>query len=61
MAAVRRRRGRSLTDYFVAFVGLALIAFVVALIATSGSCRIGISPDVGVQPNRPQPTPRGTP
>jgi hypothetical protein len=53
----RRRRGRSLAEYFIAAVGLAIIVFVVALIATSGSCRIRISPEVGIQPSAPRPTP----
>jgi len=53
----RRRRGRSLAEYFIAAVGLAIIVFVVALIATSGSCRFRISPELGIQPSAPRPTP----
>jgi len=41
----------------VAFIGLALIAFVAALIATSGSCKVRMSPEIGVQPSAPRPTP----
>jgi len=57
----RRRRGRSLAEYFMAFVGLAILAFVVAVIATSGSCRLRLSPEVGLQPNAPHPTPTAVP
>ncbi|MFI5143852.1 MAG: hypothetical protein ACHQQS_01550 [Thermoanaerobaculales bacterium] len=46
-----------MSEYFVAFLGLALIVLVVALIATSGSCHLGMSPEVGVQPSQPHPTP----
>jgi hypothetical protein len=53
----RRRRGRSLAEYFMAFVGLVILVFVVALIASSGSCRFRISPEVGIQPSAPRPTP----
>jgi len=53
----RRRRGRSLAEYFMAAIGLAIIVFVVALIATSGSCRLRISPEVGIQPSTSHPTP----
>jgi len=53
----RRRRGRSLAEYFVAVIGLALIILVVTLIATSGSCRFRISPEVGIQPSAQRPTP----
>ncbi|MCJ7440378.1 MAG: hypothetical protein MUO25_02185 [Thermoanaerobaculaceae bacterium] len=53
----RRRRGRSLAEYFMAAIGLAIIVFVVALIATPGSCRFRISPEVGIQPSAPRPTP----
>jgi len=52
----RRRRGRSLAEYFVAIIGLAFLVFVVALIATSGSCRVRVSPEVGIQPPAPRPT-----
>jgi hypothetical protein len=53
----RRRRSRALAEYFMAAIGLALIALVVALIATSGSCRVRLSPEVGIQPSAPRPTP----
>jgi hypothetical protein len=53
----RRRKGRSVAEYFVAAIGLAFVAFVVALIATSGSCRVRVSPEVGIQPRAPAPTP----
>jgi hypothetical protein len=53
----RRHRGRSLVEYFMAAVGLAIIVFVVALIATSGSCKFRISPEAGIQPSAPRPTP----
>jgi len=57
----RRRSRHSPAEYFVAFIGLALIVFVVALVATSGSCQFGISPEVGVRPSQPRPTPTATP
>ena len=41
----------------MAAIGLAIIVFVVALIATSGSCRLRISPEVGIQPSTSHPTP----
>jgi hypothetical protein len=53
---MKRRRGRSAADYFMAFVGLAILAFVVAVIVTSDSCRLRVSPDLGVQPRAPRPT-----
>ncbi len=52
-----RRKGRPLTEYFVALLGLAIIAFVVAVIASPGSCRVRVSPEMGVQPAAPRPTP----
>jgi hypothetical protein len=57
----RRRRGRSLAEYFIAFLGLAFIAFVVGVIATSRSCRMQVSPEVGIQPHAPRPTPTALP
>jgi hypothetical protein len=51
----RRRRARSCSEYFLAALGLALLAFVVALIATSRSCRVGLSPEVGISPSSPTP------
>ncbi|MBZ5588599.1 MAG: hypothetical protein LAO05_08550 [Acidobacteriia bacterium] len=53
----KRRRGRSASEYFVAFLGLAIIVFVVAMIATSGSCKVRVSPELGIQPPVPHPTP----
>jgi hypothetical protein len=53
----RRRKARPVSDYFVAAIGVAVIAFVVALIATSGSCHLRISPEMGIQPSAPRPTP----
>ncbi len=41
----------------MAAIGLAILVFVVALIATSGSCQFRISPDLGIQPSAPRPTP----
>jgi len=56
-----RRSGRTATEYFVAAVGLALLVFIVALIATSGSCQFRINPEVGMQPSQPRPTAVPTP
>jgi hypothetical protein len=44
-------------EYFVAALGVLMIAGVVVIVATSESCRIGPSPDIGIQPSRPTPTP----
>jgi hypothetical protein len=52
----RRRRGRSLAEYFVAIIGLAFLVFLAALIATSGSCHARVSPEVGIRPHAPAPT-----
>jgi hypothetical protein len=57
----RRRRGRSLAEYFIAFLGLAFLAFVVAVIATPRSCRVRVSPEVGFQPHAPRATPTAIP
>ena len=57
----KRRKGRPASEYFVAAVGIALIAFVVALIATSGSCKVRLSPEIGMQPSAPRPTPTASP
>jgi hypothetical protein len=48
-----RKARHSATEYFVAFLGLALVVFVVGVIATSDSCRVQPSPDLGVQPAVP--------
>ncbi len=53
----KRRRGRPASEYFVAFIGVALLALIVALIATSGSCKVRVSPEMGVQPGAPPPSP----
>ncbi len=53
----RQRRGRMIAEYFLATVGVALIAFVVVLIATSGSCRIRMSPELLEAPGATRPTP----
>ena len=57
----RKRRSRSATEYFLAALGVALIVFVVVLIATSGSCRVRMSPEIGDQPQRQRPTPTASP
>jgi len=46
-----------IAEYFLATVGVALIAFVVVLIATSGSCRIRMSPELLEAPGATRPTP----
>jgi hypothetical protein len=56
----RKRRRRPVTDYFVAVLGIALLAFIVAVVATSGSCHLRVSPEVGLQPASPRPTPAPT-
>jgi len=61
MSRSRNRRRRSLADYFVAAIGVALLALVVAVIATSGSCRVRVSPEMGIQPSAPRPTPTAKP
>ncbi len=53
----RKRRGRKVAEYFLATVGVALIAFVVILIVTSGSCRFRMSPELFEQPGATRPTP----
>ncbi|HVN74865.1 MAG TPA: hypothetical protein VMT19_01010 [Thermoanaerobaculaceae bacterium] len=57
----KRRKGRPASEYFIAFVGIALIVFVVAVIASPGSCKVRVSPEIGVQPSAPRPTPTPTP
>jgi hypothetical protein len=54
--APRRRKGRSAGEYFVAFLGLAFLAFVAVVIATSRSCHLRVSPEMGIQPHAPSPT-----
>ncbi|HQT96031.1 MAG TPA: hypothetical protein PK435_15480 [Thermoanaerobaculaceae bacterium] len=53
----RKRRARMVAEYFLATVGVALIAFVVVLIATSGSCRFRMSPELLEAPAATRPTP----
>lgn len=53
----RKRRGRTIAEYFLATVGVALIAFVVILIATSGSCHLRPAPELFEQPGATRPTP----
>jgi hypothetical protein len=57
----RRRRGRSASEYFVAILGLAIIAFVAVLIATSGSCKVRVSPELGIEPANPPARPTAAP
>jgi hypothetical protein len=57
MTAMRKRRGRPASDYFIAFLGLALLGFVVAIVATSGSCHTGVSPELGTKPGHPAASP----
>lgn len=58
----RSKRSRySAGEYFVAAIGLALLVFVLALVLTADSCKVQLSPDIGVQPARPQPTPTSHP
>lgn len=45
-----RRSGRTATEYFVAAVGLALLVFIVAILATADSCKVRIDPGMGAQP-----------
>ena len=53
----KKRRGRLIGEYFMAAVGIALIAFVAVLIATSGSCHIRPAPELFEQPGATRPTP----
>jgi hypothetical protein len=53
----KRRRGRPVGEYFMAAVGVVLIAFVAVLIATSGSCHIRPAPELFEQPGATRPTP----
>lgn len=55
--AKRRSKGRNPFEYFLAALGVALLALVVAMIAHAGSCKLGLSPDVGGPPPRITPTP----
>lgn len=53
----RRSRGRNPGEYFLAALGVALLALVVATIAHAGSCKVGLSPEVGSGRPRATPTP----
>lgn len=55
--AKRRSKGRNPAEYFLAALGVALLALVVAMIAHTGSCKVGLSPEVGGPPPRITPTP----
>jgi hypothetical protein len=57
----KRRRRYSATEYFVAAIGLALIALVVGVIATSGSCKLRPASELGLQPSNQTPTPTPKP
>jgi hypothetical protein len=61
MARSRTRRRRSLVEYFMAAIGLAILIFIVAVIATSRSCRVRVSPEMGIRPAVPSPTPTAKP
>ncbi len=56
-AAKRRSRGRSPAEYFLAALGLALLALVVAMLAHAGSCKVGFFPPAGGPAPRVTPTP----
>lgn len=51
----------SAAEYFLAAVGLALLGLVVAIVATSRSCRLRLSPELGVRPSTPPATPTASP
>lgn len=53
----RRSKGRNPGEYFLAALGVALLGLVVAMIAHAGSCKVGLSPEVGGPPPRVTPTP----
>jgi hypothetical protein len=57
----RPRPRHSAAEYFLAAVGVALIALVVAIVATSRSCRLRLSPELGMQPAGPPATPTASP
>ncbi|MEW6336349.1 MAG: hypothetical protein ACOY3Y_18805 [Acidobacteriota bacterium] len=54
----RRRPRRSPGEYFLAALGLALVAFVVAVLASPGSCRLNVGPDGGARPTPTAPAGR---
>jgi hypothetical protein len=51
------RQRYSVGEYFLAGVGVVMIAGVIAIVATSRSCSVGPAPDLGIQPAAPRPTP----
>jgi hypothetical protein len=53
----KKRRGRPFSEYFLAAVGIALIAFVALLIATSGSCRFRLFHELENAPGATPPAP----
>lgn len=53
----RRSRGRNPGEYFLAALGLALLAMVVAMLFHAGSCKVGLSPELTDPPRRATPTP----
>jgi hypothetical protein len=57
----RQRPRHSAAEYFLAAIGVALIALVLAVAATSRSCRLRLSPELGMQPAAPPATPTASP
>jgi hypothetical protein len=55
--AKRRSKRRNPGEYFLAALGVALLALVVAMIAHAGSCTVGFSPPAGGSAPRVTPTP----
>lgn len=53
----KRSKGRNPGEYFLAALGVALLGLVIAMIAHAGSCKLGLSPEVGGPPPRVTPTP----
>ncbi|MCS7182326.1 MAG: hypothetical protein NZ869_04370 [Thermoanaerobaculum sp.] len=50
-------RRRSCAEYFLALVGLALLVFLLGIILTPGSCRVGFFPEAEKSWVHPTPTP----
>ena len=46
-----------MSEYFMAALGVALLVFVVVLVATSGSCHVRPNPELFEQPGLARPTP----
>jgi hypothetical protein len=53
----KKRPRHSVGEYFVAGLGVVMIAGVIAIVATSRSCKVGPAPDIGIRPAAPRPTP----